>query len=255
MHRVAFSVALNLAVSTVAAGELSVAATELRIGTDAGLVRGAEVAGAELELPGLGTVRIASAERDAGSRFGDIWLYRVELADGRAICDADPGGDTRLVFFPGRFDAQLNYVDDPAEFSISCVSGVQAKCLRWGYRPWAQAPLGGQSLAPYYNACIRAARADYCGDDQPTTRDGTLIDLYDRVGVQVPESDPGQLQFEAGWAPHGAVCVHHVRIADSATLDGVRAACPRLAAAPAGGACSEAAALDRGALLFNRSRP
>ncbi len=255
MRRVAISAALVLAAAPAAAGELSVAATELRIVTDAGLVRGVEVAGAELALPGLGTVRIESAERDAGSRFGDVWLYRVVLEDGREICAADPGGDTRLVFFPGRFDAQLNYVDDPAEFSISCVSGVQAKCLRWGYRPWAQAPQGGQPLAPYYNACIRAARADYCGDDQPTTRDGTLIDLYDRVGVQKPESDPGQLQFEAGWAPQGAVCVNHVRIAENATLDAVQAACPRLAAAPAGAACNEAEALDRGALLFNRSRP
>ncbi len=184
MRRVAISAALVLAAAPAAAGELSVAATELRIVTDAGLVRGVEVAGAELALPGLGTVRIESAERDAGSRFGDVWLYRVVLEDGREICAADPGGDTRLVFFPGRFDAQLNYVDDPAEFSVSCVSGVQAKCLRWGYRPWAKAPLGGQPLAPYYNACIRAARADYCGDDQPTTRDGTLIDLYDQVGVQ-----------------------------------------------------------------------
>ena len=254
MHRVAFSVALNLAVTTVAAGELSVAATELRIGTDAGLVRGAEVAGAELELPGLGTVRIASAERDAGSRFGDIWLYRVELADGRAICDADPGGDTRLVFFPGRFDAQLNYVADPAEFSISCVSGVQANCLRWGYRPWANAPEGGASLAPYYNTCIRTARADYCGDDQPTTRDGTTIDLYDRVGVQKSESDPLEFPFEAGWSPTGAVCVHHPRIKANATLAGIAQSCPRLREAPLGEACDEAGAAALGALLFNRSR-
>lgn len=255
MRRVAISFALVLAAAPVAAGELSVEATELRVDSVSATLRGADVAGAELDLPGLGTVRIASAERDAGSRFGDIWLYRVQLEDGREICQPDPAGDTRLVFFPGRFDSSMNYVDDPAEFSISCVSGVQAKCLRWGYRPWAAAPVGGQPLAPHYNACIRAARADYCGDDQPTTRDGTLIDLYDQVGVQKPEADPRELQFEAGWAPHGAVCVNHVRIAENATLDGVRAACPRLAAAPAGAACSEAAARSHGALLFNRSRP
>ena len=179
---------------------------------------------------------------------------RVTLVDGSAICDADPSGDRRLVFFPGRFDGQMDYVADPAEFSISCVSGVQAKCLRWGYRPWANAPEGGASLAPYYNTCIRTARADYCGDDQPTTRNGTTIDLYDRVGVQKSESDPLEFPFEAGWSPTGAVCVHHPRIKANATLAGIAQSCPRLREAPLGEACDEAGAAALGALLFNRSR-
>lgn len=245
---------LVLALPMVASAGVRVDATQLLIdGTD-GTRRGAEVIGSELELPGFGAIRIDGAALDQTARFKDIWLYQVTLVDGSAICDADPSGDRRLVFFPGRFDAQMDYVADPAEFSISCVSGVQAKCLRWGYRPWANAPVGGASLAPYYNTCIRTARADYCGDDHPTTRDGTTIDLYDRVGVQKSESDPLEFPFEAGWSPTGAVCVHHPRIKANATLADIAQSCPRLREAPVGEACDEAGAAALGALLFNRSR-
>lgn len=243
-----------LALAPAAQAGVRVEGTELVLPGADGERRGAAVAGSELELPGFGVLRIAAAALDEGSRFADIWLYRAELADGSPVCAPDPSGDTRLVFFAGRFDAAMDYVPDPAEFSISCVSGVQAKCLRWGYRPWARAPVGDADLGPYYNACLRAARADYCGDDQPTTRDGTTIDLYDRVGVQKPESDPAEFPFEAGWGAHGAVCVQHPRIADNASLDSIAAACPRLRAAPLGAGCDETRASELGALLYNRSR-
>lgn len=243
-----------LALAPAAQAGVRVEGTELLVSGADGERRGVAVAGSQLELPGFGLLRIVAAELDTGSRFGDIWLYRAQLADGSAVCAPDPSGDTRLVFFAGRFDEAMNYVADPAEFSLSCVSGVQAKCLRWGYRPWARSPDGNTELAPYYNACLRAARADYCGDDQPTTRDGTTIDLYDRVGIQKPESDPVEFRFEAGWSPAGAVCVQHPRIADNASLDSIAAACPRLRTAPLGASCDESRASELGALLYNRSR-
>ena len=46
----------------------------------------------------------------------------------------------------------------------------------------------GRRLAPYYDACLIAARADYCQDDQSFTRDGTLVDLFDNA---VDQSDRG----------------------------------------------------------------
>ena len=40
-------------------------------------------------------------------------------------------------------------------------------------------------------------RVDYCGDGRSRTRDGTAVDIYDRVGVQ--RSDPvAGVGFEAG---------------------------------------------------------
>ena len=49
-------------------------------------------------------------------------------------------------------------------------------------------------------------RADYCGDGNGHTKDGTWIDLYDHL------SPPIQMQatdwpLEAHWGPRGASCV------------------------------------------------
>jgi hypothetical protein len=54
------------------------------------------------------------------------------------------------------------------------------------------------------------ARADYCGDGVPHTREGTLIDMFDAGGIQVREERAG-FTFEAGWGPAGAVCVSEAR--------------------------------------------
>jgi hypothetical protein len=93
-------------------------------------------------------------------------------------------------------------------------------------------------------------RADYCGDEQPTTRDGMLIELHDDLGIQTRE-DQADLHFEAAWGPGGAICVAHTRVPQKATLDALARDCPRLAG-HLGPACTEASAPE--ALIFNASR-
>jgi hypothetical protein len=39
-------------------------------------------------------------------------------------------------------------------------------------------------------ACFRMMPADYCGNGNPHTRDGTLIEIWDREGIQVDTSVP-----------------------------------------------------------------
>jgi hypothetical protein len=95
-------------------------------------------------------------------------------------------------------------------------------------------------------------RADYCGDGRGWTHDGTLIDIYDRLGIQKAEHREG-MRFEAAWGIGGAVCVSHTRIPERLTLNALQAMCPdklKLEAAW----CTEAAAmgLDE-ALVMNRS--
>ncbi len=58
--------------------------------------------------------------------------------------------------------------------TLSCTTGVLAKCVRLGYQPWKRAP-DGTTLRPYHQACTRALRADYCGDGTPPTRDGMAV--------------------------------------------------------------------------------
>lgn len=222
-------------------------------------LKSSDLVGAELDMGELGVVRVTAVEQDAGARFKEVWLHTLELRQpGKMVfsgfCAPDPSGDTRVVVYPGYFDSNHHYIADQARFSMSCVGGVEAKCLRWGYLPWRTAPNTGASLAPYYEACIHMARADYCGDNRPSTRDGTSIDIYDRVGVQQQTPGVSEHQFEAGWNNRGAVCVHHTRIPENLAMTALPAQCPRLTQATLGEHCSDHAASSAGALLFNRSR-
>lgn len=96
-------------------------------------------------------------------------------------------------------------------------------------------------------------RADYCGDEQPTTRDGMLIDLWDEAGVQ-ERAGRQDFSFEAAWGAEGAICVAHPRVPQNVTLEALEKACPRLSGR-LGPACTPDAARRWGRpLLFNDSR-
>lgn len=242
------------------AAQLRVVGTEIVVIDDAGReVRGNAIVGAELDLGQIGSLRVIHTEQDAKARFPDqLWVMDAQLrplgaADYATFCPPDTLGDSRMLIYSGYLDADLHYVADRERFSLSCVSGVEAKCLRWGYLPWRRAPIGDAPLAPYFETCIRMARADYCGNDQATTRAGTSIDVYDRVGIQQPTPDLPDYAFEAGWGPAGAVCVHHARIPENLTLSELPARCARLTAAQIGASCNEDTALSMGALISNRS--
>jgi ADYC domain len=57
------------------------------------------------------------------------------------------------------------------------------------------------------------------------TRNGTPIDLFDRIGIQADEPAPG-MTLEAAWGPDGAVCVNHTRLPEVLTTKAVTAMCP-----------------------------
>jgi hypothetical protein len=48
-------------------------------------------------------------------------------------------------------------------------------------------------------------RADYCGTGESYTKNGTLIDIYDRE--QLAQADTETWRFEAEWETNGPVCV------------------------------------------------
>jgi hypothetical protein len=246
-----------LAPAARAQGQLEVEGTEFVLTQpDGRQLRSRELEGARLQLPGGRTLLINAVKRELAKDGGEVWLHDLSVVgeDGelRPLCLADPHGERYAFPLPGTFSDDGTYLPEPGVFSLSCTAGVQAKCERSGYAPWGKAP-GGEPLIDHYRACTRMMRADYCGDNEPHTRNGTRIDLYDDVGVQKPEEP--DLVFEAGWSAQGAVCVSHVRIREIFDLQRLKASCPRLAAAPEGAACTEAVARERGAILFNRSRP
>jgi ADYC domain len=197
-------------------------------------------------------IRIDAVEPDPKDASGEIMLYTLsgqDPANGEwhNLCQPDPDG--RRVGFPlsGAFTADMHYVQKPGRILITCTGGAEGKCIRFAYKPWGHAA-DGTPLAPYYQACVRLVRADYCGDEVGHTRNGMPIDIFDRIGVQRDEPGP-HMSLEAAWGPDGAICVRHTRLSQPA-LAALAAACPRLAN-HVGEKCDETAP----ALLYNRSVP
>ncbi len=191
-------------------------------------------------------IRIAAVEPDPDDKSKTVWLHTFEGQNPQGVwgnlCGEGPDG--RRMGFPLKTGA--------GGLDFTCTSGAVGKCVRFGYRPWADGP-DGTSLAPRHAACVRMVRGDYGGDGQPWTKDGMSIDMYDQLGVQTPDNSPTQA-FEAGWTPEGAVCVHHVRVKENTTLEALEAKYPRLKGRT-GAACTEDFAKANGAVVFNRSRP
>jgi hypothetical protein len=98
------------------------------------------------------------------------------------------------------------------------------------------------------------ARADYGGDGHATTREGTLIDIYDRFNIQTSDKD-APMTFEAAWGIDGAICVAHPRIPENISLEELAKRYPRLKFHLGPSACTEESAKrDPTTLLFNRSK-
>jgi hypothetical protein len=96
------------------------------------------------------------------------------------------------------------------KFTFACrVTGALGKCVDFGYVPWRT--VGGVSLLAYHDACVRAVRADWCGDGKAWTVTGTTINLWDRLAVQ---ADSDAWPAEAEWKATGAVCLNATRVAN-----------------------------------------
>ncbi len=237
-----------------------IAVTDARfrvIKTDGSILHGASLIGLILHLRnGLGDpidIRIDSVTLPAGEPDAGVELYGLShriagSKDWIPLCK--PGADGRALGFPlpGATPADDETPASGGEFSITCTAGARGKCVMLGYRPWAVSE-SGESLRPYFAACVQMMRADYCGDGKSHTRPGVQVDMWDRAGVQTLQTS---LPFEAAWGPEGAVCLARSRVADVATLADVQKTCPRLAA-HADDCESWSQHPANGALIWNRS--
>jgi hypothetical protein len=99
--------------------------------------------------------------------------------------------------------------------------GVLAKCYYWGFAKGAE----DDPALRTYQACVRAARADYCGNGESHTKVGTKIQIYetpetkDGKPIRISE-DAAQCPlaylgwtpcFEAIWDQNRALCISHAR--------------------------------------------
>ncbi len=213
-----------------------------------------EVKGAELVISGA-RLRIDDVIEKTSATGQNLFFYQLSSFNQASkswqpFCQRDPQGQQLALLYHGNVDAVKGY-QAVSQISITCSAGVIAKCINWGYSPYADHP----KAAALFNTCLRMARADYCGTGESYTRDGTLLNIYDRFGIQKsePESEKEGLVFEAAWNENGALCVHHPRIQENIDIENLIKACPKkFSASNTGEACSQKNYPD--ALIYNDSR-
>ena len=156
------------------------------------------------------TVRIKNVSLAAPG--SDIWVYDVDLkidsGGWQSLCVDHNGVATEAILLESVWDPESGSraTEAPATaVTFACRDAALAKCVEFGYRPWAS--VGGLSLRDHHEACTRMLRADYCGEGLPHTVNGTPIHVLDAVGIQ--NVDPKvQYVVEAEWGPDGAVCLN-----------------------------------------------
>ncbi|MEO0537615.1 MAG: ADYC domain-containing protein [Cyanobacteria bacterium P01_A01_bin.123] len=196
------------------------------------------------------TIKILDADVVLNASGYETVLHTVAYQNSeqlwQPLCNPNVEEDTRAVALPGQWDSTGSYLDNN-EITFACTSGVIGKCVLWGYHP--QQTVEGYSLQDLHQACTRMARADYCGDGVSHTRDGTEIDIYDRLSIQMPTTHSA-MAFEAAWGPDGAVWISRTRWPEAITY--VHANCPERLQAE-GLSPEEIQARLPNALIFNDS--
>jgi hypothetical protein len=196
-------------------------------------VTGADLAGATFAATLSDGTPLTLRIDGATPAVPDGQLYTVSwLGPGASgftpLCTDDSGAPVGAVALSGTWDESEGtptggaHVENPNVFTFACSGYALAKCVAIGYAPWrtvteCRAPGDCHTLplGPYHQACTRLLRADYCGDGTATTRDGTLVDVYDTVGLQT--DDAATWPMEAEWTIAGASCVMRTRWA---TIEG-----------------------------------
>lgn len=213
-----FSIAINIGIVELAQSQPSPAAST-RV-----LAPGSQIIGFNAQGHRL-NFQIRTVERDQQDPQQETYLYTVfyqtKNRTWQNYCRATNHFAAKAIALRGTWNRKGTYQGNENHITFSCLSGALAKCVRLGYKPWQT--VKGQSLKEYHQACVRMIRADYCGDGTTHTRDGTQINLYDRLGIQKRNVVPG-MSFEAAWGIDGARSIHHTRYPEA--LAYVQRVCP-----------------------------
>ncbi|PCC71873.1 hypothetical protein SAMN02745121_03225 [Nannocystis exedens] len=247
--------------AALAGPELAGTSFRARLPGDARTIEGVALVGSQLELEIDGEawqLRFDDIHADPSDPTGEVLFYDISVrgpghrSEWTSLCHDPTGAPTQAIPLANSWDLATGArIDDPGVVTFACRGAVLAKCVEWGYRPWAE--VDGVSLADHHQACTRMARADYCGDGTSHTRDGTPIDVFDPLKGAIQQAStlgaPGWA-VEAEWGPDGAVCLgEQLRLAMFAGA--AHEAPPCLGALLAVDGCGDLAA-GRGGLVANR---
>jgi hypothetical protein len=151
-------------------------------------------------------------------------VYDVELLDASGGKEnwipACKAGE-RAVPFSQVWKTDGSRTTETQNFTFACLNAAIGKCYKqWKYVPWNTTTTPPGDVL--HQACTRMARADYCGDGTPHTRDNHPVDVWDSAGMltrstTMPGGVSGTAAFEAAWNERGALCFNHFRISGSET--------------------------------------
>jgi hypothetical protein len=191
-------------------------------------IEGLDVAGTELTVVEGGRsleLKIAHVDLDRQDTEREIYLYTILYRDlvseqWQNYCQPDRHNVAKAIPLSGSWDETGKHHEN-GRITFACTNGVLAKCVRFGYKPWKT--VQGRSLRDFHQACTRMVRADYCGNGRAHTKDGTAIDIYDRLSIQTRTPQSGMI-LEAAWSPDGAVFIDRTRWPES--LAQIEQECP-----------------------------
>jgi hypothetical protein len=170
------------------------------------------------------TIRIDDIHTDPAHPDSDVYFYAISAEDPEdgtwsSLCLDKNGQPTEAIPLANHWDAVTgDRIDAPDTVTFACRGAVLAKCVEWGYRPWASATsckkgdkqCTSVSLADHHQACTRMARADYCGEGNPHTINDTPIDIIDHLSPRIQSESTAGIEgwaVEAEWGPDGALCI------------------------------------------------
>jgi hypothetical protein len=204
--------------------------TSTRVG-DGVTVSGDELVGATFtaETPSGSPVDVHIADLEViPSEYstGVVAYYTILSRDGATssfvpICGTKDGAAVRAIPLAGRWSYGRGVpgggskIPAPGWLTFACEGYALAKCVEAGYEPW-RTTAGGVSLEAHHQACTRMIRADYCGDGRSYTVNGTLIGVYDSIGIQFGVEGG---EIEAEWDEQGARCLRRPRAPGTGSPD------------------------------------
>lgn len=145
-----------------------------------------------------------------------IYVDPESLLD-TSICKGtlvDPLQASVVILAGERYDLETKTVHSGQDgwFTLACAGSAAAKMSLMGYGPNADFNGEGEPATPQQRqATLKMITADYCGNGDSYTADGTPLNWRNAAG-SVGFPNPEESQIEAIWTAQGAVCLDAPRV-------------------------------------------
>jgi hypothetical protein len=193
-------------------------------------LRGAQLIGSTmlLKLDGLLTVPVLIAgyeQVDSWASNGEpVAAYALVYTDlaqpllQRSVCKGtllDPLQASVVILAGERYDLDTKTViaNQTNWITLACAGSAAAKMSLLGYGPHAEfTDASTPASVGQRQATLKMITADYCGDGESYTEDGTPLEWENQGGTVVPDGEVGAL--EAIWTEDGAACLDAPRVVE-----------------------------------------